>query len=186
MDNAAERFNALNYESYIFTKMDETEKCGVMLNQILRRKRPVAYITNGNSNSFYNSRLIYRDIKTGKEKTIDKRVRFSLSWSPDGNQIAYASNNKLSKNKTRYYDIYTYNISTGKRSRITERLRAHSPGWSPDGKRLAFVMSRDGTDNIGILDPGVESGLGHLQLQFAKGRLPDLVGSHSLLLVVWH
>jgi len=62
MDNAAERFSALNYESYIFTKMDETEKCGVMLNQVFRRKRPIAFITNGQN--------VPEDIMQGNQRKI--------------------------------------------------------------------------------------------------------------------
>jgi Tol biopolymer transport system component len=114
--------------------------------------RYLAYITNGSSNSFYNSKLVYRDETTGKEKTIDRRVRFSLSWSPDGNQIAYAQNNELSDNKKRFYDLYTYDLPTGKKTRRTEALRAHSPDWSPDGEHLIFVMAKDGTDNLAIMD----------------------------------
>jgi flagellar biosynthesis protein FlhF len=62
MDNVAARFNALKYESYIFTKMDETEKCGVLLNQIFRRKRPIAYITNGQN--------VPEDIMPGNKRKI--------------------------------------------------------------------------------------------------------------------
>jgi flagellar biosynthesis GTPase FlhF len=36
-------------QSYIFTKVDESRRCGAMLNQILRLPLPVSYVTTGQS-----------------------------------------------------------------------------------------------------------------------------------------
>ena len=47
MNKAADNFKCLNYQSYIFTKKDETQKCGTILNQIMKQSLPVSYITNG-------------------------------------------------------------------------------------------------------------------------------------------
>ena len=47
MNNAADNFKCLNYQSYIFTKKDETQKCGTILNQIMKQSLPVSYITTG-------------------------------------------------------------------------------------------------------------------------------------------
>ena len=44
---AARNFQKLNYRSYIFTKTDETKKRGVIINQILKSKMPISYITTG-------------------------------------------------------------------------------------------------------------------------------------------
>jgi flagellar biosynthesis protein FlhF len=43
----AERFSLLPIRSYIFTKIDETEEFTPLFNQLLRFKRPLSYLTNG-------------------------------------------------------------------------------------------------------------------------------------------
>jgi flagellar biosynthesis protein FlhF len=42
-----ERFSLLPIRSYIFTKLDETEEYAALFNQLLRFKRPLSYLTNG-------------------------------------------------------------------------------------------------------------------------------------------
>jgi flagellar biosynthesis protein FlhF len=47
MNIAADNFRCLKYQSYIFTKRDETQKCGSIMNQIMEQSLPVSYITTG-------------------------------------------------------------------------------------------------------------------------------------------
>lgn len=47
MNKTAQNFGCLNYNSYIFTKKDETQKCGSILNQVMKQRLPVSYITTG-------------------------------------------------------------------------------------------------------------------------------------------
>ena len=47
MNKAAVNFSALNYLSYIFTKTDETDGCGSIINQVMKLNLPISYITNG-------------------------------------------------------------------------------------------------------------------------------------------
>lgn len=47
MNRAADNFRCLKYQSYIFTKRDETQKCGSILNQMMEKRLPVSYITTG-------------------------------------------------------------------------------------------------------------------------------------------
>jgi len=47
MDSAAKNFGMLNFNSYIFTKTDETKARGVIINQLLKLKKPVSFITTG-------------------------------------------------------------------------------------------------------------------------------------------
>jgi flagellar biosynthesis protein FlhF len=49
MDQAARNFQPLGCRSYIFTKVDESRRCGAMLNQILRHPLPISYVTTGQS-----------------------------------------------------------------------------------------------------------------------------------------
>lgn len=49
MSKTAINFGPINFQSYIFTKTDEAEKCGSILNQIMKLNLPVSYITVGQS-----------------------------------------------------------------------------------------------------------------------------------------
>jgi flagellar biosynthesis protein FlhF len=44
---AAQNFGRLDFDSYIFTKTDETQAKGVIINQLLKLKKPVSFVTNG-------------------------------------------------------------------------------------------------------------------------------------------
>ena len=47
MDQAVRNFKVFGCSSYIFTKVDESRRCGAMLNQMLRLPLPVSYVTTG-------------------------------------------------------------------------------------------------------------------------------------------
>lgn len=47
MLEASKRYSALNPSAYVFTKLDETCRPGVILDQILDMRMPVAFMTNG-------------------------------------------------------------------------------------------------------------------------------------------
>jgi len=47
MNKAAINFGPLNCHSYIFTKADEAERCGSIINQIMKLRLPISYITTG-------------------------------------------------------------------------------------------------------------------------------------------
>ena len=73
------------------------------------------------------------------------------AWSPDGRQIAFASN------RDGFGAIYVMNPDGSSQTRLTERpINARDPHWSPDSKRISFdsnhewhyqifVMNADGT-----------------------------------------
>lgn len=47
MEKTALNFSPLKFQSYIFTKIDEAEKCGSIINQIMKLNLPISYITTG-------------------------------------------------------------------------------------------------------------------------------------------
>jgi DNA-binding winged helix-turn-helix (wHTH) protein len=57
------------------------------------------------------------------------------SFSPDGNQVAFAWNAE----KSDKYDIYVQLIGSGRPLRLTTDLASNAlPVWSPDGRSIAF------------------------------------------------
>lgn len=47
MNQAALNFSPLKFESYVFTKIDEAERCGSVINQVMTLPTPISYITTG-------------------------------------------------------------------------------------------------------------------------------------------
>ena len=71
---------------------------------------------------------------------------FGLSWSPDGQQIAFSAN---PTGGTQHDDIYVVDVNGGNLRNITNHVADDSdPAWSPDGQRIAFVSDR----NIYVID----------------------------------
>ncbi len=60
--HAADQFGVLPYESYIFTKLDETGDVAAMLNFLLLRRRPVSHFTFG--------QLVPEDIRPASKKEL--------------------------------------------------------------------------------------------------------------------
>jgi len=62
MSKAATNFSPLEFQSYIFTKVDETERCGSVINQIMKLPLPISYITTGQN--------VPEDIERASKKNI--------------------------------------------------------------------------------------------------------------------
>ncbi len=62
------------------------------------------------------------------------------SWSPDGQTLAYQSN------QTGNWDIWVTQVGSGQHLNRTEDHDGDDlyPSWSPDGREIAFISSRDG------------------------------------------
>ncbi len=75
-----------------------------------------------------------------------------ISWSPDGNFIAYTSKrlSGVADTKSTNSDIFLYNISDGKETNITKGNMGYDkcPVFSPDGSKIAYQsMERDGYES---------------------------------------
>ncbi|MCK5652731.1 MAG: PD40 domain-containing protein, partial [Gemmatimonadetes bacterium] len=64
----------------------------------------------------------------------------SISWSPDGERIAFVSNHSEDPDANYSDDLWTVDVSSGEVTRVTHTEAAElSPRWSPDGRYLAFL-----------------------------------------------
>lgn len=90
------------------------------------------------------------------------------SFSPDGNQVAFAWNGPHRDN----WDIYVKVVGGGEPLRITSSpAEEYSPSWSPDGRWIAFARTLDGKRYaLVLISPlgGVERKLGEF------GMMPAL------------
>ena len=69
------------------------------------------------------------------------------SWSPDGQQIAFASD------RDGNFEIYVRDADRSNLRRLTNNGdRDVYPSWSPDGQQIAFVSNRDGNFEIYVMD----------------------------------
>jgi len=66
MHRTAINFGPLDFKSYIFTKIDESETCGIIVNQLMKVNRPISYITNGQN--------VPEDIEAAEPKRILGRL----------------------------------------------------------------------------------------------------------------
>ncbi|MDR9417928.1 hypothetical protein [Gracilimonas sp.] len=76
----------------------------------------------------------------------------SISFSPDGDQIAYAKNKK-NKYGESYRDIYLYDIDKEESERLTHSARIQFPSWNKKGDTIAAIQYSEGTQNLVLLYP---------------------------------
>jgi TolB protein len=84
------------------------------------------------------------DGKTLRRLTRNEGLNTQPSWSPDGKEIAFASDRNGVEN-----DVYVMKANGSGQTDIASLAGddSHSPSWSPDGKRIVFV--RDLNDAAG-------------------------------------
>jgi dipeptidyl aminopeptidase/acylaminoacyl peptidase len=91
----------------------------------------------------------------------------SLSWSPDGSQLAFISNRSEDPDNNQYDDLWTVDIKSKAITRLTnDHGTAFQPSWSPDGKYIAYLAT---TGVISTNDSPAEDT--HLYLIDATGGL---------------
>ena len=75
----------------------------------------------------------------------------SNSWSPDG-KLLYFTQAEISHGFDVYQDLYAYDISRDRVTRLTRGARLEAADLSPDGTCFAAVVSDRGSQNLALLE----------------------------------
>jgi Tol biopolymer transport system component len=129
---------------------------------------------------FQQLAIITNDTLRERRVIAEGNFQAPVSWSPDGNSIAYASLRR-GNHGSLLNDLYVIDVETGKRERLTHSRRASYPQFSPGGDRLYYVVNEGGTGNVFYRDMemGEEHRLTNYEDDVQLGRLtvhPD--GTH--------
>src|SRR6267143_262557 len=80
-----------------------------------------------------------------RQLTTGETDEHSIDWSPDGNEILFASNREPNQDEFFNYDIFALRVSDGSIRRLTAtEYNEYEPLWSPDGKRIVYRGTRRG------------------------------------------
>ncbi len=114
--------------------------------------RQLAYVSTQENPYLSRNALVVRDLSTGKETVITRRVSSSLSWSPDGRYLVYAKQTHEQPTGSHFNDLFVFDLKTRKELQLTNGLRASNPDWSPNGNTLVCVVQSDGVTNLVTLN----------------------------------
>lgn len=109
----------------------------------------IAYVTNSGDDYFSKNKLILYDRVSKKKKVLARLISSSLSWSPDGRYIAFASQRHQPTGSS-FNELFLYDLKNDKKIRLTDGLRGSNPDFSSDGRRLCFVSTANGMHQLNI------------------------------------
>jgi tol-pal system beta propeller repeat protein TolB len=107
----------------------------------------IVFISEQNSNlEVFMLNLLKDELR---QLTNTSARELSPTWSRDGQQIAYMSEEENSQSA----EIYVMQADGSGVTRLTQNaVFDGSPTWSPDGRQIAFVSNRDGNTEIYTMD----------------------------------
>ncbi len=113
--------------------------------------KKIAFVSTMGAPYLGQSQLVVGEIG-GKFKPLVPGVGKEVSWSPDGKKLYYSRITTRNPNFSSQSDLYVFDLDQEKETRLTYGKRAVSPHVSPDGKRVVFVVGKDGTSNLAVMN----------------------------------
>jgi dipeptidyl aminopeptidase/acylaminoacyl peptidase len=116
-------------------------------------------------NGLQDARIHLYELSTGSMRTLDVEPSVShLTWSPDGERIAFASHPPWADSREKLWII---DVETGQDEPLTARygvLHGIGPVWSPDGETIAYQRLTGGSERHEVVlvtpdDRSEETGL---------------------------
>ena len=96
--------------------------------------------TGINDNRRWHIHVVTLADKRSVQVTKGDRQEHSISWSPDGAEIAFVSNHEIDPDRVHNYDVFAVRVSDGRVRQITKTPGTeYTPSWSPDGRSIACV-----------------------------------------------
>jgi len=107
------------------------------------------YLSNKKNDYFGQTDLYLCDLDDADDQKITGAVFTAPAWHPSGKVLYYSKKPKFpDKNGSKYYDIYEYDLSTEKETKITESSRGFSPVFVARDSSIAFLATEDGSQDI--------------------------------------
>ena len=89
------------------------------------------------------------------------------TWSPDGRQIAYVSD------ETRRPQVYVIDVATRAKRRLTSKGSQNvDPDWGPDGK-ITYITKRGGGSQVAVMDAASGDATARLVTEAGNWRHPS-------------
>jgi len=80
----------------------------------------------------------------------------SIDWSPNGDEIAFASNREPDPDEFFNYDLFAVRASDGTIRRLTQTENGeYAPRWSPDGRSITYLGTKRGLNTMDSQMEGV-------------------------------
>ncbi len=102
-------------------------------------------MTHFNDNKRLHLYSVDLGTKQVRQLTTGSYDEHSVDWSPDGQEIVFASNREPNSDEFFNYDLFALKVSDGSIRRITAtESTEYAPRYSPDGKSIAFLATKRG------------------------------------------
>ncbi len=138
------------------------------LTLVRRDYRPILFVSNRTTSGKFAIHSIQPLTRQVTQLTDGSANDIAPAWSPNGSQIAFASDRNNSD-----WEIYIINSDGTNLRQITSSPGVDTdPAWSPDGTRLAFTSARDGNFEIYTMNASDGTGLARLTKDQAGDRQP--------------